>query len=82
MPGVFSDEDCTFNSLLEYLINGSLQDMYFVLKGFASLDERIDIFHGIHKTHKLRISVQLTFHSLETFIRRNNCNMTTKVTRT
>ena len=82
MTSVFSDEDCTFNSLLEYLINGFLQDLYSLLKGFARLDERIYIFHGLHKTHELGISVQLTFDGLETFFRQNNRKMTVKVTQT
>ena len=82
MTGVFSDEDCTFNRLLEYLINSFLQDLYSVLKGFASLNEQIHIFHGLHKTHELRISVQLTFDGLEMFVRRNNCKLTMKVTQT
>ena len=65
MTRVFSDEDHTFDRLLEYLINGFLEDIYFVPKGIAGLDERINIFHGLHKTHKLRISIQLPLDGLE-----------------
>jgi hypothetical protein len=79
---VFSDKDHTFDGLLEYPINGFLQDTDFVLEGIASLDERIDLFHGLHKTYELRVSVQLTFDDLESSVRRNDRKMVMEGKRT
>jgi hypothetical protein len=71
MTRVFSDKDHTFNCLLEYPIDGFLQNMYFVPEGIASLDKRIHIFHGLHKTHEQRVSIQLTLDGLQTFVRQD-----------
>ena len=68
MTRVFSDEDHTFDRLLEYLINGFLEDLYFVPEGIAGLYERINIFHGLHKTHELRVSIELPLDGLEKFV--------------
>ena len=69
MTRVFSDEDHTFDRLLEYLINGFLEDVYSVLEAIAGLDKRVNIFHGLHKTHELCVSIQLPLDGLEKFVR-------------